>query len=171
MLAHTGLSVAAHQERTVANYLELTALAPGLPFIPVLQGWELADYLRCADLYASAGIDLAALPRVGLGSVCRRQNSRRIAEIAATLSRSGIALHGFGVKTGGLHRYGPKLRSADSMAWSYNARRQPPLPGCSSHRNCANCLRYATHWRARLLRALAALGEQTDLLDLERNAA
>jgi hypothetical protein len=38
--AGTGLSVAEHQARTVANYLELRSLAPELPFVPVLQGWS-----------------------------------------------------------------------------------------------------------------------------------
>ena len=170
MTERTGLTVAEHQERTVANYLELTALAPNLPFMPVLQGWEMDDYLHCVDLYHSAGIDLATLPRVGLGSVCRRQSTHQIAQIVTTLARLGLRLHGFGVKTGGLHRYGHHLASADSMAWSYAARRQPPMPGCTSHKNCANCLRYATAWRTRLLHRLAARGQQTDLLDLE-NAA
>src|SRR5580692_9038374 len=46
MIARTGLSVREHQERTVASYLELRALDPSLPFIPVVQGWQLGDYLR-----------------------------------------------------------------------------------------------------------------------------
>ena len=86
MLARTGLSVAEHQHRTVANYLALRQLAPALPFIPVVQGWRLADYLACVDLYASAGVDLAALPRVGLGSVCRRQSTAEIAVIVTALA-------------------------------------------------------------------------------------
>ncbi|GAA1258657.1 hypothetical protein GCM10009677_06810 [Sphaerisporangium rubeum] len=45
MLERTGLSIAEHQERTVANYLHLRAITPELPFIPVLQGWHLADRL------------------------------------------------------------------------------------------------------------------------------
>ncbi len=45
----TGLSVRDHLERTVASYLDLRRLAPGLPFIPVVQGWRLADYLRCTN--------------------------------------------------------------------------------------------------------------------------
>jgi hypothetical protein len=45
MLVKTGLTVAEHQARTVANYLELHSLAPELPFVPVLQGWSLGDYL------------------------------------------------------------------------------------------------------------------------------
>jgi hypothetical protein len=151
MIERTGMSVAEHQHRTVANYLHLRQLAPGLPFIPVLQGWQLSDYLACAKLYQDAGVDLAALPTVGLGSVCRRQSTREIALIVAALAARGLRLHGFGVKTGGLHSYAHLLASADSMAWSYAARRQPPLPGCTGHRNCANCLTYATTWRYRLL--------------------
>ncbi|HEY2957670.1 MAG TPA: hypothetical protein VGM21_05615, partial [Actinomycetota bacterium] len=45
MLARTGLSVAEHRAATVDNYCTLRQLAPGLPFIPVVQGWRLSDYL------------------------------------------------------------------------------------------------------------------------------
>jgi hypothetical protein len=76
ILARTGRSVPAHQRATVAGYVHLRDLAPDLPVIPVLQGWAVpGDYLRCAELYAAAGIDLTAEPLVGLGSVCRRQAS------------------------------------------------------------------------------------------------
>jgi len=142
----TGLTVREHIARTVENYLILARLAPGL-IVPVVQGYLLEDYLSCCDLYASAGVDLAALPRVGLGSVCRRQSTAQIAVIVTELARRGLSLHGFGVKTGGLHLYGHLLTSADSMAWSYAARRAPALPGCTGHKNCANCLTYATWWR------------------------
>jgi hypothetical protein len=165
MIARTGLSVREHQERTVANYLQLRSLAPDLPFIPVVQGWQLADYLHCVSLYESAGVDLAALPRVGLGSVCRRQSTAEIAVIVDTLARRGLRMHGFGVKTGGLHLYGHRLASADSMAWSYAARREPPLPGCTGHINCANCLAYATRWRSRVLACPTARGHQGTLFD------
>jgi hypothetical protein len=37
--AGTHLSVAEHQRRTVANFVQLRDLAPDLPFIPVVQGW------------------------------------------------------------------------------------------------------------------------------------
>src|SRR5437763_16185605 len=37
MLRQTGLCVAEHQRRTVDNYGELSALAPNLPWMPVLQ--------------------------------------------------------------------------------------------------------------------------------------
>lgn len=154
MIAKTGLSVIEHQYRTVANYLHLIELGPDLPVMPVLQGWKLEDYLACVDLYHSAGIVLADLPRVGLGSVCRRQSTHEIKEIVSNLSGLGLRLHGFGVKTKGLVKYGSMLYSSDSMAWSYNARRRPPLPECNGHKNCANCLRYASQWRRSLLDTL-----------------
>jgi hypothetical protein len=74
-----------HQRRTVENYLTLRALAPDLPFVPVVQGWQINDYLTCVELYAAAGVDLAAAPVVGLGSVCRRQATDEAAEIVDAL--------------------------------------------------------------------------------------
>lgn len=155
--AKTGLSVEEHQRRTVANFLELQSLwgerDPEFGvFMPVLQGWQLADYLRCADMYAAAGVDLTHYPVVGVGSVCRRQATDEIGEIFATLARLDIAMHGFGVKRAGLELYGRHLASADSMAWSFNARRAAaPLPGCEGHKNCANCMRYALQWREKII--------------------
>lgn len=154
MIRRTGLSVTEHQRRTVANLLRLRELAPHLPIVPVVQGWELADYLRCTAMYTSAGVDLAAEPVVGLGSVCRRQSTDQITEIVTALHDRGLKLHGFGVKTGGLSRYGGMLRSADSMAWSMRARRSAPLPGCTTHANCANCPRYAAQWRQHVLASI-----------------
>lgn len=146
----TGLSVEEHQRRTVDNLLELRALAPDLPFIPVLQGWTLADYLRCADMYAAAGVDLASEPVVGLGSVCRRQATTEIGQIVTTFADRGVRLHGFGVKTRGIAEYGDDLSSADSLAWSRGARYEPPLPG-HTHQSCANCLDWALRWRQRVV--------------------
>lgn len=148
----SGLSVPEHQRRTVANFLELRGLAPDLPIAPVLQGWELADYLRCVDLYEAAGVDLLGEPVIGVGSVCRRQHTDAIAKVIDTVYGHGLSnLHGFGVKIGGLRRYARQLTSADSMAWSAAARREPPMPGCSGHKSCANCFRYAMTWRSRML--------------------
>jgi hypothetical protein len=148
MLAKTGLDVGEHQRRTVENFLHLRELAPDLPFVPVLQGWTLTDYLRCVDRYATAGIDLTTYPTVGLGSVCRRQACAEITTLVGVLAGLGLNLHGFGVKTTGARLYAPDLRSADSMSWSYRGRR---LPGCSpTHATEANCARFALAWRSRL---------------------
>lgn len=153
ILDKTGLSVAEHQRRTVENYLRLRDLAPDLPVMPVLQGWHREDYLRCADLYHAAGVDLGALPLVGLGTVCRRQDTTS-AEVIVT-SLGGLKLHGFGIKVVGLRRYGYLLASADSMAWSFGGRRRAPdlHPDCGL-KSCANCREYALTWRERVLSSL-----------------
>jgi len=166
MLARTGRSVADHQATTVENYLALRQAAPSLPFVPVLQGWTLADYLACVDRYAANGVNLVAAPLVGLGSVCRRQATSEIGQIVTTLAELGLRLHGFGVKRAGLARYAAGLVGADSMAWSAEARRRAPLPGCRGHRNCANCLRYALRYRAQVL---ADLGQLVPPQQIERS--
>ncbi len=151
--ARTGKTVAEHQELTVGNYLRLRDMAPHLPFVPVLQGWCLDDYRRCADLYAARGVDLAGERLVGIGSVCRRQATGQIAGIIGSLADAGIRLHGFGVKTQGLALYGADLASADSMAWSAGGRR---TAGCGRgrHKNEANCFYFAAAWRQRILAGL-----------------
>lgn len=145
--AKTGLSVDEHQRRTVDNYLELVALAPDLPWIPVVQGWAIWSYWRHVEMYAEAGVDLAALPLVGVGTVCRRQATVQAAGIITSLAALyGLRLHGFGFKQQGLRMCSAGLVSADSMAWSFAARHERPLPG-HTHKNCANCVEYALLWR------------------------
>ena len=157
VLARTGRTVAQHQLLTTANYLDLLQAAPELPWFPVLQGWERDDYLRHADIYEAAGVDLDALPLVGVGTVCRRQHTGEAVSILTALAVRGYQLHGFGLKAQGLARAAGLLSSADSMAWSFTARRlRYPWCGSTKHINCANCPAYATHWRARLLAGLPA---------------
>lgn len=157
----TGLSVEEHQLRTVQSFLELMSLAPDLPWRPVVQGWSNPEsYLRCVDLYGRYGVDLRRYPLVGVGSVCRLENTDVGAQIIHALWAYGLSLHGFGFKLGGLLRAHQWLVSSDSLAWSYGAmRRWIMLPGCrhgkkkfrkrlghDEYMNCANCERYALHW-------------------------
>lgn len=147
----TGRSVEEHQKLTTENILHLRQLAPDLPFIPVLQGWTLSDYERHVGMYRDAGVDLTAERVVGLGSVCRRQRTGEIEDIVLMTRNAGIRPHGYGVKVGGLRRYGYLLTSADSMAWSYSGRRQGR---CSLKSRCANHLHYALEWRERVLTSM-----------------
>lgn len=151
--AGTGRSVKTHQINTVANLLALRELAPDLPIVPVLQGYTLDDYLRCWDYYDMAGIVLEREPIVGIGSVCRRQATREAVAIFERLSIEGLAgrMHGFGVKRAGLPAVVDYLRSADTQAGSFGARKRgellpghdKPGPGRpKGHKNCANCLEY-----------------------------
>lgn len=125
-LAKTGLSVMEHQRRTVNNYLKLMSLNPSLPWIPVVQGSSLSDYWRHVDQYARRRIYLDQLPRVGVGSVCRRNNKQpgmRASQIVHNLAVScGLRLHGYGIAADELAKCGGKLLSADSLAWSSAAR-------------------------------------------------
>lgn len=163
IIEKTGLSVWEHQVRTVENLVLLRALAPDVPFIPVIQGWVLPDYLDCVALYSHAGVDLSREPVVGLGSVCRRQATGEVHEIVSTLAGQGLRLHGFGVKTAAVAAVGTMLVSADSMSWSYAMRRQKP-GGCEHGltkwaRNCPGC---AVEWRDKLLSKLAGVEQDGD---------
>lgn len=155
MLAKTGLTVRDHQHMTVENFCRLRDEYSFVPWIPVLQGWTLDDYMYCAELYAASGVSLQHERTVGLGSVCRRESTAEIGEIVSTFYRAGLRLHGFGVKTAGLRAYGRMLDSADSMAWSYAARmRQVKLDGCTHSGLCSNCPTWALQWREGMLDAL-----------------
>ncbi|MFJ7054780.1 hypothetical protein ACIQU7_24020 [Streptomyces albidoflavus] len=155
ILAKTRRTVAEHQLKTVASFLNLMTLDAELPWMPVIQGRTLEDYLRCVDLYDQAGVDLTLEPVVGIGSVCRLQRTDEAARIIETLWGMGLRLHGFGFKATGLRRVAHLLYSSDSMAWSYNAVNRAPLPRCEGrHVHCGNCPRYAMAWRNQLLNSL-----------------
>ena len=155
-LAATGLTVEAHQLASVRSYVDCTALwdqRPRLrpsPFRAALQGKTPEDYIRCARFYTEHGVDLAAADIVGLGSICRRSNTREIAEVVSAVLDAvpDIRLHGYGVKLAGLKLYGKQLASIDSMAWSYAAKKQR-IKGsrCTQfHATCQNCLEWALEW-------------------------
>lgn len=148
ILAKTGSTVRDHQMRTIESLDNLRAYAPWIPWTPVLQGWQPDDYEAHAQMYRSAGYDLSREPIVGVGSVCRRQATSEGEAVFRRVASLGLRIHAFGVKSDGLKRYGQLLASADSMAWSYVARRRKiKLDGCIGHENCANCIRFAMKWR------------------------
>lgn len=161
VFAGTRLTVEEHQRRTVANFVELRR-ALGALVVPVLQGWTTPDYWRCCDLYADAGVDLFEEPTVGVGSVCRRQSTAEATTIMTTLASSGLRLHGFGFKKGGLKNCHRLLASADSASWSDVGRRRVLLEGHDrpgpgrprGHKNCANCAEWALAWRNEMLSSL-----------------
>ena len=164
MLEKTGLTLEDHIERTVDNFLrlrELTEPIASLHVIPVLQGWTLDSYFDCFERYEAAGIDLRAEPRVGVGSVCRRQSTNEIERIMRCLHAKDLSLHGFGVKTQGLEKYAECLASVDSLAWSLAARYSDKIcascltrPKAKRPKNCANCLSWGLDWRATILSRL-----------------
>jgi hypothetical protein len=155
ILQRTKLTVEEHQRRTLENYRELLQLAPDLPWVPVFQGWSIGDYWRHADAYQKAGVDPSKVPVGGVGTLCRRQSTIRANPLLATLHAEGLRLHAFGDKLRGLALAKDFLQSADSLAWSYRARKHPPLPECQDrHAHCNTCLRFALRWRSKVLKLL-----------------
>lgn len=126
MLAKTGLTVEDHQRLTIERYDALLAQDLPCPILPVLQGFDPSDYVRHIDAY---GDRLTPGMWVGVGSVCKRNGSpEQVIGVLAAIHavRPDLRLHGFGVKQTSLLHPGVRelLYSADSMAWSFAARKQ-----------------------------------------------
>lgn len=122
----TGLSVTEHQRLTVERYDALLPLVRGVYVMPVLQGYTVSDYISHLRQY---GQRLKPDAYVGVGSVCKRNvNVGEIEDILASIKRvrPDLRLHGFGLKSTALQSALVRdlLHSADSMAWSFAARRQ-----------------------------------------------
>lgn len=148
MLKKTGLTIPEHQRLTIERYDALVACDLPFPILPVLQGYDPQDYVRHIKAY---GDRLKPGMWVGVGSVCKRNGTpERIVEVLAAinLARPDLRLHGFGIKSTSLMHPGVReyLYSADSMAWSFAARKEG--------RN-ANCWREA-HAFAERVRGVAA---------------
>lgn len=127
IIEKTGLSVEEHQKRTIDRYDRLMEADTGDTYImPVLQGYQPQEYVDHVEQY-DARLQEGAW--VGVGSVCKRNSS--VTAVEAILSelravRPDLRLHGFGLKKTALrsHLVRACLHSADSMAWSYRARKQ-----------------------------------------------
>lgn len=125
IIQKTGLSVAEHQRLTIERYDTLLPLTD-VYVLPVLQGYEPSDYVRHLEAY---GTRLARGAWVGVGSICKRNaNPESIFGVLSAIKaiRPDLRLHGFGLKTTALLDGGvyDLLHTADSMAWSFAARKQ-----------------------------------------------
>lgn len=162
VLRRTGLTVEQHQALTVRNYIDLKTISPQLPFIPALQGWHADDYLRHVDMYQHAGIDLTAVPIVGMGTFCRRASTRPVQQLVQRLANDGLNMHGFGVKQDGLPIMGHHLHSSDSMAWSLTARFAQTRLCDEPHRatKCVHCRTWAQQWADRVITHIGTQPEQ-----------
>lgn len=127
MVQKTGLSVEEHQRLTIERYDELLRQdCGGVYIMSVLQGYAPEDYVRHLKAY---GDRLVPGAWVGVGSVCKRNGNVRAIEdvlLAIHRARPDLRLHGFGLKTTALQSDLARhlLYSADSMAWSFAARKQ-----------------------------------------------
>lgn len=125
MLAKTGLTVEDHQRLTIERYDALLACKLPVYIMPVLQGYEPADYAEHVRQYGSR---LGFGAWVGVGSVCKRNsNPEAISRVLQAIKRErpDLRLHGFGVKLTALTHSAVRdlLHTADSMAWSFHARK------------------------------------------------
>lgn len=125
MLAKTGLTIAEHQRLTIERYDALLRCETGCYIMPVLQGYAPEDYVSHIRQYGSR---LAHGAWVGVGSICKRNASPCLildVLIAIKMERPDLNLHGFGLKTTALAHGTIRalLATADSMAWSFAARR------------------------------------------------
>lgn len=126
MLARTGLTVAEHQRLTIERYDALLAEQTGVYIMPVLQGYTPQEYVRHLRAY---GNRLKPGMWVGVGSICKRNSDPqaiwRVLD-AIKRERPDLRLHGFGLKKTALAASEIRrlLHSADSMAWSYAARKE-----------------------------------------------
>ena len=147
ILAKTGLTVPDHQRLTIERYDDLLAAGTGGVYvIPVLQGFAPSEYVAHVRAY---GARLAPGAWVGVGSICKRNGSpdQVVAVLRAIKAeRPDLRLHGFGLKKTALARGDVRelLETADSMAWSFAARKQG--------RN-ANDWREAISWTRQILEA------------------
>lgn len=124
-------SVADHQRRTVeaASACLSRAGDRGIEATPVtvLQGWERDEYLTHIEMLRDAG---CLTEHIGIGSVCRRNQTGRIRAIVKAVREALPArhkLHAFGVKNEILSDRETRdaLWSADTTAWyfrNYNER-------------------------------------------------
>lgn len=125
-LKRTGMAVADHQRLTIERYDALLDRDTGVYIMPVLQGYAPEEYVSHLRQY---GERLKPGMWVGVGSVCKRNTSPcEILDvlIAIKQERPDLRLHGFGVKTTALQHGTIRalLETADSMAWSFAARKQ-----------------------------------------------
>lgn len=127
ILEKTGLTVADHQRLTIERYDAIREAVGGAAYImPVLQGFWPDEYLSHARQY---GDRLTPGMWVGVGSVCKRNSDvGEIEQVLVSISRArpDLRLHGFGVKLTALESSLVRecLYSADSLAWSYAARKR-----------------------------------------------
>lgn len=123
----TGLTVRDHQRLTIERYDALLPLVTSTYVLPVIQGYQPDEYAQHVRDY---GDRLAYGAWVGVGSVCKR-NATPLAVVAVFDAihavRPDLRLHAFGIKLTALGnprvRYQLRNGSADSMAWSFAARK------------------------------------------------
>lgn len=126
MLKKTGLTIPVHQQLTIERYIQLRAeVESRIHLLPVLQGFDPQDYVQHIRSYGNL---LTRGMWVGVGSICKRNGDpKSLIRVlhAIKTERPDLRLHGFGLKITALQSSARDyLHTADSMAWSFRARKQ-----------------------------------------------
>lgn len=104
---------------TVENTVKLAEWESQIPgqMVPVIQGYELSEYLYCLDLYSRAGL---IRDYMAVGSMCRRISDEQLSELIpgiyyAARKLGCSKLHFFGLKLSpSLNIYSEMIYSRDS---------------------------------------------------------
>ncbi len=129
-LAKDAGHVGARQWATLVMLRRCRRAAAGQPPMPVIQGWHRDDYSDHAkDMDRVLSGDWPDL--VGVGSVCRRSlwgesGVLSIVDRLDSILPARTGLHLFGIKSEAIRYLAscPRVRSVDSMAWDYGARKR-----------------------------------------------
>jgi hypothetical protein len=118
-------------QKTIDNTIKCYDVDSSLPWVPVIQGYTIDEYLACIDLYYEVGIESLYW---AIGSICSRKGHylqmRNIIVTIAKRLETECKLHAFGL--GVKFLYDPQIfsniYSSDSAAWNYRAisREQKP---------------------------------------------
>ena len=101
--------------KTVANGIRCIDMDTSLPWLPVLQGATVKEYVECLRMYEAADIDVSYCAVGGL----KPKNQYLKRAILDRLSQEMVHLHGFGLVLKDLRdaTIYNAVRSADSASW------------------------------------------------------
>jgi len=139
---------------TVENALRCLE-EPGVPWLPVVQGWTLDEYADCVDRYRARGV---ALDYAGLGTMCGRKDAdaaRVLVSLGEVAPDSRWHVFGMGLRVLADDGAFGLVRSWDSYAWNWptGARGDACRLGRRAGESWSGyCLRLAEDYRRRLRR-------------------
>jgi len=117
-------------DNTVQNALSCIDYDPNLPWVPVIQGYTLNEYLYCLDLYKDAKMYHDDFHLWAIGTLCARKKLDGIRSMVVNITdKINAPVHTFGMN----YRFlkDPQIffsiYSSDSGAWSYNGRAHEKL--------------------------------------------
>ena len=116
-------------QKTVSNAVECFQYDETIPWLPVIQGYTIDEYLYCVDLYKEVGI---TSDYWAIGSICSRKGfPHKIRRIITTIADIvPHKIHAFGLSL--TYLYDPQIfnniYSSDSAAWVYGATKMAQKP-------------------------------------------